>query len=88
MRSRRTKRFRALFDALPAEAQQQTRQAYEQFRQDPQRGGLQFKQIGQSNPPIYSARIGAHYRALGYLEGDTVTWYWIGTHEAYNKLVP
>lgn len=85
-RSRRSKRFRALFANLPDDAQQQTRVAYELFKQNPRHPSLQFKRISPSDPRVYSVRIGSHYRALGLLEGDTVTWIWIGTHEAYNNL--
>lgn len=85
-RSQRTKRFRALFDALPAEAQWQARADYQLFMQNPRHPGLQFKSIGRRDPSIYSARAGAHYRAMGIVDGDTVTWFWIGTHEEYSKL--
>jgi len=88
LRSRRTKRFKALFAALPADAQRLTREAYELFKENPRHGSLQFKCIDPREPPKYSVRIGAHYRAMAFLEGDLVTWFWIGTHEAYNKLVP
>jgi hypothetical protein len=87
-RSRRTKRFKALFDALPVEAQRQARADYQLFKKNPRHPSLQFKSIGRRDPSIYSARAGAHYRAIGFLEGDTVTWFWIGTHEDYNKLAP
>lgn len=30
-------------------------------------------------------RIGEHYRALGLREGDIIAWFWIGTHEEYNR---
>jgi hypothetical protein len=86
LRSRRTKRFRALFDALPAEAQRQARADYQLFQQNPRHPSLHFKSIGRRDPAIYSARAGAHYRAIGLLQDNTVTWFWIGTHEEYNKL--
>lgn len=86
MKSRTTRRFRALFDALPADAQRQTHAAYQLFKQNPRHGSLQFKRISPSDPTLYSARIGAHYRAIGILEDDTVTWIWVGTHEEYNTL--
>lgn len=73
-RSRRTQRFRALFDALPTEAQRQARADYELFEQNPRHPGLQFKSIGRRDPSIYSARAGAHHRAIGLLDGDTVSW--------------
>jgi hypothetical protein len=36
---------------------------------------------------FWSARITDDYRALGVLEGDTVIWFWIGTHEEYERLM-
>jgi hypothetical protein len=41
-----------------------------------------FKRVSDVEP-LYSARIGPNYRALGTLEGDTVTWRWIGPHDEY-----
>jgi hypothetical protein len=32
-------------------------------------------------------RIGRDDRALGILEGDTVTWYWIGKHDTYERKI-
>jgi hypothetical protein len=86
MRSVRTKRFRALLDALPADAQRQARDAYKLIKQNPRHGSLQFKRISPSDLTLYSARVGDHYRAIGMLESSAVTWIWIGTHAAYNKL--
>ncbi len=31
--------------------------------------------------------IGYHHRALGKKVDDTIEWYWIGSHEDYNKLI-
>jgi hypothetical protein len=30
-------------------------------------------------------RVGDHYRAVGLKKGDAVIWFWIGTHEEYNR---
>jgi hypothetical protein len=87
--SYRTKRFNELLAALPTDAQHQAREAYELFKENPRHGSLQFKCVDPSaKPPWYSVRIGAHYRALGALDGDTIIWFWIGTHQAYDKLIP
>jgi hypothetical protein len=86
--SRRTKRLKALFDALPEHVQRQVRANYQLFKKNPRHPSLQFKQIGKRDPSIYSARAGIHHRAIGFLEGDTVTWFWIGSHEDYDKLRP
>lgn len=86
MKSKTTERFRKLFAALPANAQRQVRAAYKLFEDNPRHSSLHFKRISPSDPTIYSARIGDHYRAIGLLESDTVTWIWVGTHEEYNNV--
>jgi hypothetical protein len=85
MNSRVTRRFRALFAALPAHVQQQAREAYRLFQQIPAHPELCFKQV-HPDPPIYSARVGIGYRTVGVLDGGTVIWYWIGSHADYDKL--
>jgi hypothetical protein len=84
--SRITERFAQLFSQLPVEAQQQTRAAYRLFLQNPHHPSLHFKQVSAAHPEYRSARVGAHYRALGILDRDTVTWFWVGTHEDYNNM--
>jgi mRNA-degrading endonuclease RelE of RelBE toxin-antitoxin system len=85
-KSKRSKRFLALLEALPADAQRQAHDAYQLFKDDPRHGSLQFKRISPANPSLYSARVGDHYRVIGKLIGDTVYWEWIGTHAEYDKL--
>lgn len=85
-RSKRTRKFRALYDALPPQIQCQARAAYELFKRNPRHPSLQFKAIDPSDPSVYSVRVGSHCRAIGLLDGDTITWIWIGSHEAYNRI--
>ena len=86
MKSRRTRQFRELFVALPARVQQQAREAYRLFRDNPAHPGLHFKQVC-SDPPTYSARVGIGYRAVAALDEDTAVWFWIGSHAEYDKLL-
>jgi mRNA-degrading endonuclease RelE of RelBE toxin-antitoxin system len=86
VRSRTTERFRKALAALPREIQEQARAAYRQFLRDPHHPGLRFKPVHPSQP-IYSARIGRGYRAVGVLDGDTVVWYWIGSHAEYDRII-
>jgi hypothetical protein len=86
MNSRTTRRFRELFGRLPAHVQQQAREAYRLFQQNSAHPGLRFKQV-HPDPPIYSARVGIGYRAVGALDGNTIVWYWIGSHADYDKLL-
>jgi hypothetical protein len=32
-------------------------------------------------------RIGQDFRALGILERDTIVWFWIGSHDVYERLL-
>jgi len=86
MNSGATRRFRALFEALPASVQSQAREAYRLFRQNPAHPGLHFKQV-HTDPPTYSARVGIGYRAVGVKDGHTIIWFWIGSHANYDKLL-
>ena len=86
MNSRTTQSFRDLLKELPGPVRLQARRAYRLFRQNPAHPGLRFKQV-YHDPPAYSARIGIGHRAVGILDGDTVIWYWIGSHADYDKLL-
>lgn len=86
MNSKTTARFRVLYQALSAEGQRQARIAYNLFKQNPRHPSLQFQPISPKDPTLYSARVGAHYRAIGSLMSDTITWTWIGSHEDYNTI--
>ncbi|WP_442318809.1 ParE family toxin-like protein [Candidatus Binatus sp.] len=62
-------------------------QAYRQFVQDPLHPSLHFKQIHPTRP-IWSVRIGIHYRAVGIKpHGSEIVWFWIGSHADYDKLI-
>lgn len=86
MKSHTTRRFRKVFAKLPASIQQQARESFARFSQNPYHPSLHFKRI-HSTQPIYSARISLSYRTVGVLEGDTIIWFWIGSHEDYDNLL-
>lgn len=86
MKSRTTAQFRKAFAGLPEQVQEQTREAYRQFKQDLGHPSLRFKKV-HPELPIYSVRIGKSYRAVGQLDGDTVIWFWVGSHAEYDRLL-
>jgi hypothetical protein len=86
VKSRTTTEFRKLFANLPKQVQEHTRAAYRQFKKDPSYPSLRFKKV-HPELPIYSARINKSYRAVGQLDGDTVIWFWVGSHAEYNSLL-
>ncbi|MEJ2748527.1 MAG: hypothetical protein P8183_11565 [Anaerolineae bacterium] len=86
MKSHTTAQFWKLYDALPEEIKQRADKSYALWQLNPQAHGLYFKRVGQRRP-IYSVRIGKGYRSLGLLEGDTMIWFWIGSHDEYERLL-
>jgi hypothetical protein len=88
MKSRRTQRFRTLYEALPDRVQHDADAAYARFAANPAHPGLNFQRIQGIKAPLFSARVSEQYRVLGRGEGsDTVIWFWIGTHQEYDKLL-
>lgn len=81
-----TEDFLACFASLPEEVREQARRAYRTWRANPKHPGLRFKPI-QGHEGLYSVRINIGWRALGRLEGDTVTWFWIGSHADSDKFI-
>jgi hypothetical protein len=86
VKSRTTFSFRKAFATLPKQVQNQAREAYRQFKRDPNYPSLRFKKV-HPELPIYSARINKDYRAVGQLEGDIIIWFWIGSHTDYERLL-
>jgi len=86
MKSSTTSQFWKLYEALPEDVQRRADKAHRLCRLNPRARVLYFRRVGQRRP-VYSARIGRGYRALGVLEGDTIIWFWIGHHDEYERLL-
>lgn len=86
MKSVTSTRFRKAFEKLPKEVQQRASEAYLIWKDNPHHPGLDYKQIHKTQP-IFSVRVSLSYRALGVKEGDTMIWFWVGSHEDYNNLI-
>jgi hypothetical protein len=68
---------------LPSDVQRLADQAYARLKQDPRHPSLHFKKVGR----FWSARVGAHYRALAVEAKDGLVRFWIGTHADYDRLL-
>jgi hypothetical protein len=85
-------RHRALLEALPRSSQRRSRagvqayKAYAQFLRDPSHPSLNFELIDRQSG-LWSARVNENYRVLGVRDGAEITWFWIGTHREYEKLI-
>lgn len=79
-----TPQFWELYYRLPAEIRDRADKNFELLKAEPHHPSLHFKKIGK----LWSVRVGRRYRALGIDKGDTVLWFWIGSHAEYDKLLP
>jgi hypothetical protein len=68
---------------LPAEIQANADRSFALMNADPYHPSTRLKQVGD----YWSARVGIHYRALGVGVKDGISWFWIGTHAEYDKLI-
>jgi hypothetical protein len=82
--SNATRAFWEAFDSLPATIQRQARAKYELWKHHPFHPSLHFKELTND---VWSARITLDYRAMARRRGERIVWFWIGTHEEYNRLI-
>ena len=84
MKSRVTPEFVEAYGSLPEPIRRAVQSARKRFEQDQLPGGLRFKEI---RPRIYSVRLNENYRAVGRREGDAISWFWVGLHSDYDRII-
>lgn len=86
MKSATLPSFWSAYGSLEEELRRRARKAYQLWAENPFHPSLHFKCIN-SDEGIWSVRVSLDYRALGVWEGDTVTWFWIGGHDEYERFI-
>ena len=86
MISRLSAEFLQAYRTLDPEIRAKVKRSYELFITNPRHGSLRFKRI-RSRRNTYSARIDDNYRVLGRLDGNVITWYWVGPHDEYERMI-
>jgi hypothetical protein len=76
--------FWELYSKLDRNVKAQTKKAYRLWDRNPFHPSLHFKCINKPED-IWAVRVSRGYRALGILDRDTVTWFWIGSHDEYER---
>lgn len=84
MKSATLPSFWESYNKLDKTVRRRARKAFELWIDNPFHPSLHFKCIN-SEEEIWSVRITINYRALGVLDKDTVTWFWIGSHKEYER---
>jgi hypothetical protein len=72
---------------LPPGIRRKARESYRLFVADP--ASVKFKAIKRlaDGNQLCSARVTRDYRVLGVLANDIVIWFWIGSHDNYERLI-
>ncbi|MFH1116879.1 MAG: hypothetical protein V1792_23430 [Pseudomonadota bacterium] len=86
MISRASSGFWRAFERLPSHVQAKAREAHAQWLQNPRHPSLQFKKV-HDRYNIFSVRVDLHWRALCTKDADVLIWFWIGTHDDYERIL-
>ena len=78
--------FWKLYKKLPQSIRNIAKKQYKLFATDPYHASLHFKRV-HSTKPIYSVRITRNYRVVGVLNDNIIIWFWVGSHDDYDKLL-
>ena len=54
------------------------------LRENPHHASLRFRPVAD---PLWSARIGLHYRALARQRPEGFVWVWVGHHSVYDQIL-
>ncbi len=71
------------YNDLPKDIQRLADEQFSLFAANPQHPSIQLKPVGE----FWSARITDAYRALAIREENVFTWFWIGPHDEYERLL-
>jgi hypothetical protein len=84
MKSDTVPSFWERYNKLDSEIRSRAKKAYRLWTDNPFHPSLRFKCINHEEN-IWSVRITLGYRALGVFDQDTVTWFWVGSHDEYER---
>jgi len=74
--------FWRAYHQLPEQVRALADKQFQLLKANPQHPSLHFKRVDR----FYSARVGAHYRALAVEVPDGILWFWIGSHAEYDRI--
>jgi hypothetical protein len=84
MTSKATRGFWDALERLPRQIQDQATEKFRLWQRDAFHPSLHFKELA---PGLWSVRVNLNYRALARRRGELITWFWIGTHEEYERQI-
>ena len=84
MKHHATPEFWEMYAELPKHIQELADKNFALLKADTKHPSLHFKKIAG----MWSVRVGAHYRALGFDHEGEILWFWIDSHSEYDKMMP
>lgn len=81
MKSHALASFWKCYDELPQHVQKLADENFALFKQNARHPSLGFAKKGG----VHTVEIGRSYRAIARERNGQYYWFWIGSHEAYNK---
>lgn len=83
-----TVQFWQAYNALPVPIQVLARKQFALMDSDPTHGSLQLKKLFErGGREVWSARVTTNYRAIAFRVPSGFTWFWIGAHAEYDRLI-
>lgn len=78
-----TPSFWAAYRDLPEAVRDLADKNFELLRQNPRHASLRLKKVGA----FWSVRVGRGHRALARDRAEGLVWFWIGSHDEYDRLL-
>jgi hypothetical protein len=86
MKSATLPSFWNAYEKLDKTTKERAKKAFLLWVENPFHPSLKFK-IVNSQEGTWSVRITRGVHALGKMKGDTITWFWIGSHDDYERYI-
>ena len=83
MKHRTTSAFWKHYRLLPESIQTLADRRFLLLKSDPRHPSLRLKKVRN----LVAVRVDSNYRAVGNLLPDGVLWFWIGSHDEYERLI-
>ena len=71
------------YNDLPEDVQRRADKQFSLLAGNPQHPSLQLKPVGE----FWSVRVTDAFRALAVREQNLFTWFWIGPHDEYERIL-
>jgi Txe/YoeB family toxin of Txe-Axe toxin-antitoxin module len=85
--SRGTEDFWKLYHGLPSHIRNTAQNAFQKFLDNPAHPSLQLERL-KFDSRAWSVRITRNHRAVARRYDDDWLWFWIGSHEEFDRRFP